>query len=676
MTSLDVLFVGDLRFAGGSGRRLAEEIVRLIAHGASVGVFPVRTGRFRRGTPWNARIADVLRDLRVPVVAPDQEVRAGAVVLRQPALLPDVLRAHSRVTAEQVILVANHGPVEDGSDYDPVEIDRRVRDRFGTDPEWHPVTNAIRSELVRFPALRHRVSTQNWPQSPVRHAPPFEAACEWRGAMVHGSANTIDSLSGPGASRLTEGASEENVRKIWVAGPDVLDWNECEMQALGAIYNGYQAVLPAAARQVLGWSGPVYEPDELGAALDLLVTEVPGQRATVGIEAHNGHVEEALARRLRLDAVAQPLDGAVRPHVSAPTARPVVLFVTSNGAGMGHLTRELGIARALGNSARPIFVSLSQGVPVVQQYGFRYEYVPFTSALKNPANEWNDYFHERLVRAIRLHEAAAVVFDGVWPYGGLIRALRDTGVCSVWVRRGMWKPHISPDQLRKAHSFDLVIEPGDYAASKDRGATTLVEGALKVDPITVVSLPELLSGEAAREQLGLPADRKLALVTLGAGNINDIGDVQAEFVGAVETLGPDWSAVVTTPLIAETVGFRAAYNVSVFPLAKYANAFDFAVSATGYNSYHEWITAGLPTIWVPNQNTVTDDQTARGDYAGEAGLGIVLQDPTSDSIVAAVRSMAQPDVRERMRSRSREIVRPNGASQAAAAIMAKLEDVR
>jgi UDP:flavonoid glycosyltransferase YjiC (YdhE family) len=332
---------------------------------------------------------------------------------------------------------------------------------------------------------------------------------------------------------------------------------------------------------------------------------------------------------------------------------------------MGHLTRELGIARALEKWAKPIFVSLSQGVPVVNTFGFPFEYVPFTSALNSPPADWNRYFRARLARAIDTFDAKCVVFDGVWPYSGLVQAIRDKGVRSVWVRRGMWKPHISPDQLRTASHFDLVIEPGDYAASMDRGATAQVSDANKVEPVTVLSADELLERDAARRALRLPVDQKLALVTLGAGNINDIGDVQGAFVRAIQALGPDWRAVVTTPPIAERTGASAAYNVSVFPLARYANAFDFAVSATGYNSFHEWLVAGLPSIWVPNHATITDDQGARAEYADKVGLGISVDEPTRENIESAVSRMSDRSLQNEIRRRADALPRVNGSWQAA-----------
>ncbi len=55
--------------------------------------------------------------------------------------------------------------------------------------------------------------------------------------------------------------------------------------------------------------------------------------------------------------------------------------------------------------------------------------------------------------------------------------------------------------------------------------------------------------------------------------------------------------------------------MSVYPLSRYLRAFDAAVVAAGYNSYHEMVMAGVPAAYVPNLATTTDDQLARAEHA-------------------------------------------------------------
>ena len=56
----------------------------------------------------------------------------------------------------------------------------------------------------------------------------------------------------------------------------------------------------------------------------------------------------------------------------APGAdRPRILFTTSNGTGLGHLTRSMAIARRLGDEVEPLFLTLSAAAPVVEADGLR-----------------------------------------------------------------------------------------------------------------------------------------------------------------------------------------------------------------------------------------------------------------------------------------------------------------
>ena len=64
-----------------------------------------------------------------------------------------------------------------------------------------------------------------------------------------------------------------------------------------------------------------------------------------------------------------------------------VLFTTSNGTGLGHLTRSMAIARRLPEKVEPLFLTLSAAAPVVEGMGFPVEYV---ASYGNPGSG-NDY---------------------------------------------------------------------------------------------------------------------------------------------------------------------------------------------------------------------------------------------------------------------------------------------
>jgi Glycosyltransferase family 28 C-terminal domain len=295
-----------------------------------------------------------------------------------------------------------------------------------------------------------------------------------------------------------------------------------------------------------------------------------------------------------------------------------VLMVSSNGAGMGHLTRLLAYAQRA-DGVQPYFLSLSQAVPIVGRFGHPYEYLPSKAPTGFDPGHWRAYFHRRVSEAVDRLKISAVVFDGTWPYEGIPDVRHDhPDVPWVWSRRGMWYRGMNRDQLAKVEWFELVVEPGDFASPADPGVTTDAPAA-RVGPVTLLDPAELHDRAAARQALGLDAHAPTALVMLGAGNINDSSSATRVVVDALRAL--DLRVCVTHAEIAEKVGTadRDVHVVNAYPLSLHYHAFDVAVSAAGYNSFHELLRFGVPTLFLPNLETSLDDQRSRARYAADQG---------------------------------------------------------
>ena len=352
---------------------------------------------------------------------------------------------------------------------------------------------------------------------------------------------------------------------------------------------------------------------------------------------------------------------------SEPTT---VLFVSSNGTGMGHLARLTAMARRSGPGVRPLFLSLSRAVPVVAAEGFDWEYVPSRGDLGIGPRRWNRQFHRRLSALLARERPAAVVFDGTFPYDGLLSALRAApGTRAVWSRRGMWRPGGDRGQLGRSGRFDLIVEPGELACSADRGATAGRTDAVRVGPVTLLSAHELVDRGRAAAALGIDADRPAALLTLGAGNVRDHSSELRLLVDRLLAVD-DLQVVLTRHLIADDLtGFGGRVTTtSVFPISRYFRAVDFAVAAAGYNSFHELVGFGVPAAFVPNPSMPLDDQPARAGWAAAEGAALCLTEVTAGTVQAAVDRLADPACRERLAARCRALARPNGAAAGMAAI--------
>jgi hypothetical protein len=344
-----------------------------------------------------------------------------------------------------------------------------------------------------------------------------------------------------------------------------------------------------------------------------------------------------------------------------------VLLATSNGAGMGHLSRLLSVGLGLGERAECTFFSLSLGLPTVLPLGLPGEYCPSYDRGWMPERSWNSYLRDRIVALAVELDIDVFLFDGVSPYPGIVnsRPLLPE-VAFVWVRRGMWQPGTGAKQLARSMAFDLIVEPGDLAQSADRGPTSTREDAVKVPPISMVEVIDRLPRETAAVELGLDPGRPTVLVTLGSGRL---GNVRGPGAIVLESLLEDarWQVAVTRAAIAlDGIPLGDSDRVvemrGVYPLVRYLGAFDAVVSSAGYNAVHEFLPVGLPTLLVPNAATRTDDQIARARFLSERGMALYAAEDDDAALVAGAKALSDAEVCARLSEACRSGAGVGGAS--------------
>ena len=340
-----------------------------------------------------------------------------------------------------------------------------------------------------------------------------------------------------------------------------------------------------------------------------------------------------------------------------------VLFISSNGIGMGHLTRSMAIARRLPQELTPIMLTMSKGLPTARRQGFFAEYFPSSKVSGLDDRGWTRGLAARVSGLIDEHEPAVVAFDGIYPYGGLRIALKaKPGPAWVWIRRAMWRPDARAQQLEFSDLFDAILEPGEFAREADEGPTVpRRKEVVGVAPITFCDDSELLTRDQAEAELGLEPGRVHALMQLG-----EVPQQQRDFImqtcaSQILQRGGTQVAIlesaISTNLALPTAVVKLA---STYPIARLYPAFDFVISAAGYNSYHELIKFQVPAAFFPVRKP-TDDQGARARFAEEAGVGVeVGLDATR-----AVGLLLDESERARMNRRAQEQDFANGAQQAA-----------
>ena len=351
-----------------------------------------------------------------------------------------------------------------------------------------------------------------------------------------------------------------------------------------------------------------------------------------------------------------------------------VALVTSNGWGLGHLSRQLAVALALVPDSEVTVFSMSRGLSLIGSFGIRGEYCPGVDSPWIVGAEWDSYVRDRFMAYLEETSPDVVLFDGVAPYLGILRALRwHPEVKAGWLRRGMWQRGPNDGQLRKEAWFDFVIEPGDLAAEADNGPTAGLD-AIRIPAISLLDVLEPYSRADACARLGLDPDKRALLITLGSGQP---GESSNAAVSAVATAleATEWQVAVARSPIAPSDTRRPREGTielpGVFPLAQYLAAFDAAIGAAGYNSVHEWLRSGVPSLLVPKSASKTDDQVARARFLSHRGLVLVADDDSPNDVISQTRRLLTDDVRSTL-SLARielDVDRRFGGAQAVAGVL-------
>ena len=383
----------------------------------------------------------------------------------------------------------------------------------------------------------------------------------------------------------------------------------------------------------------------------------------------------AVAEQSRAAAERAAWTGAAQP--TGRSGRPHVLFVTSNGSGMGHLTRLLAVARAGEDLFESSFVSLSTAAEVVTQFGFPCVRVASQGRTGLSWPEWNT----RFARFMRSHldsvRPDAVVFDGIQVFRGVHESAHDAGIPLVWVARGLWKDGVPRDQMRRWRDIAaLVLVPTERPLVADETAVPLTDGGLvPVDPIVFVRPAERLDRSAAIERLGLEPDKRHVLVQLGSGALASRAELEKAAVEAVRALGPEWAPALFRSPLAQGSDDDVPADTRVlreYPMATLMAAFEFSVTSAGYNTVHENLRYAQPAIYVPDRNMLADDQGLRAASVVKAGVGIVAESATD--LAHAVESLSREEQRLTMARRAAEIRGTDGAVSAAQAIAEAITD--
>ena len=326
------------------------------------------------------------------------------------------------------------------------------------------------------------------------------------------------------------------------------------------------------------------------------------------------------------------------------TENCVLLFPT-NGVGFGHFTRMYAVAKSIRKHSPDTEVIFFTPMPTLHipyiddfptyHISGKYKFKDMSSS------QWNGLIEEQLLMILDTHKPKMFMFDGAFPYRGMLNAVyRKSEMKKIWMRRGMFKKG-SKIPIDSIQFFDTIIHPGDAIPAKKSQLEHSVE-VKHIPAIVLVSPEEMMTRETARSRLGVPQSSAVWYVQLGAGQINDIESEVRLTLDALLKLDSECFVIIGESLLGQRISFshERVRILRDYPNAIYFNGIDYSIQAGGYNSYHEMRSSKIPTIFYPNMNTGMDDQLARCRISEDEGWGIVVEQRNQNNIEAAIKELS------------------------------------
>lgn len=362
------------------------------------------------------------------------------------------------------------------------------------------------------------------------------------------------------------------------------------------------------------------------------------------------------------------------------------LFVAQDGWGLGHVSRQLGLAREL-RRLRPrdeyLILTYSEAAHVIAREGFASVKLP-SSQPYLPREQMNIdpslrvWIYGGMVNGLMAsYQPQAVVLD-TFPIGlnGELAGMLRMQCARFLVAREVVNPPAHWEYVDSLKRFHALFAP--YSKGEITIPVTNTNNLHWVGPILIRGREDLLPREEARRRLGLPQGRRICLLSFGGGGDTDYRRMEEWAAQLIEQF-PDWHfALPNPPLQRDTATAPTAPNASRFsyyPLAECHSAFDAAVSTTGSSAYELAVT-GVPSILVPSAIPwqIEDHLQKARRVVGEHG-GFVVPTYDTAALQAAFAAMNDPARLAAMTADRAALKLENGARTAATLLVRYVDKI-
>jgi UDP-N-acetylglucosamine--N-acetylmuramyl-(pentapeptide) pyrophosphoryl-undecaprenol N-acetylglucosamine transferase len=209
--------------------------------------------------------------------------------------------------------------------------------------------------------------------------------------------------------------------------------------------------------------------------------------------------------------------------------------------------------------------------------------------------------------------------------------------------------------------YDLILVP-DLAENTSIFLPQLpAERVHFCGPIISYDPSDLLDRKAALAALGVADSSFNIYVSTGGGGHPDADGRIETICHALREMNDAQVLIGAGPLYrGRKFEGRGIIWLNTPEMGTCLRAMDVAISGAGYNSFHELMLAGIPTIFMP-LTAALDDQQERALRAERAGAAILAQELFEDTLQSQVQLWRDPVRREAAASAARKLVFHNGA---------------
>lgn len=446
-----------------------------------------------------------------------------------------------------------------------------------------------------------------------------------------------------------------------------------------------------------GWShlehsAPMLQgPSDLTAVASYLASGIMSSLDAIGREATRSKFVVALQGGKELEALKRlaaeqrSLCPTTLPVARAPQAAeqpaegPSIVFVPTNGVGLGHAQRcSLIAAEMASRGPRPAFAAFPSCMNLLKSYGFNV--MPLVSRSTWHKHEYaNDLVNYLRLRRLTAH-TQVMVFDGGYIFDSIYRSVLENGLSGVWIRRGLWqKGQSNAIALDREKAFRRVIVPSEafeeLNSRYSHGSHVHVVG-----PIVQTASMTKRRRKALRVDLAARFGRDfqhLAVTMLGGGVAANRSAQIAAICAMMASRADTLHLVVVWPNATVEAGAFTWPNTRIAK-THHAHALmsasDLYISAAGYNSFHEALYGRVPTIFMAQMSVFMDDQRRRAMAAVDRGLADIVEPQDMHKLRTKIGEYLDGARGQEVRERLKELELPEAGTSSAAHLIAEVAE--